>query len=327
MNTKPQRKAGTARSEVLEAIPAACSDEAKAVEFLERARWGASGPACPRCGSVEVYQMTSAKTGQRSARWLWRCRGCKRQYTVRVGTVMEDSAVPLRHWCLAYWLACAGKKGVSAKQIERQTGLSYKSALFLMHRIRWSMAEDSPQEGLLGGTVEADECYIGGKPKRKNNEGKHSGRKQGPKGNLQPVLAAVERGGRVRASHAQKVTAANLDAFLRANVADTATLYTDDNRLYTKTGPRFPGGHHTVKHSQYEYARGPVHTNTVEGYFSLLKRQIFGTHHAVSPKHLHRYVSESQYKYNTRKLDDGERTVLAIKRGDGRRLTHKGQTA
>src|SRR3989475_11676721 len=159
-----QHSAGGDKSEIVAAIPAACSDERTAVEFMERQRWGDS-PACPRCGDTDVYQVTDRQTGERSTRFLWDCRGCRRQFTVRIGTILEDSRVPLRHWCYAFWAACASKKGVSALQIKRQTGLSYKSALFLMHRIRWAMAEIPTRP--LTGIVEADETYVGGKPRGK----------------------------------------------------------------------------------------------------------------------------------------------------------------
>src|SRR5260370_28370417 len=160
---KPWTPAGD-KSELVAALPRACSDEREAVEFMEHQRWGDS-PACPRCGDMDVYKVIDRKTGARSRRFLWDCRGCRRQFTVRIGTILEDSRVPVRHWCYAFWAACASKKGVSALQIKRQTGLSYKSALFLMNRIRWTMAETP--EGPLGGIVEVDETYVRGKPRAK----------------------------------------------------------------------------------------------------------------------------------------------------------------
>ncbi len=134
----PHTPVGENKSEIVRQIPLACSDETAAVEFMEQLRWGDS-PACPHCGGVDVYKMLDRKTGERNKRFLWRCRDCGKQYTVKVGTVMEDSPIALRHWCFAYWAACTSKKGVSALQIQRQTGLTYKSALFLMHRIRHSI--------------------------------------------------------------------------------------------------------------------------------------------------------------------------------------------
>lgn len=146
---KPWNVAGD-KSEVVAAFPFACHDERTAVEFMERQRWGDS-PACPRCGDMDVYQLRDRTTGERGKRFLWDCRGCRRQFTVRIGTVFEDSRIPLKRWCFAFWSACSSKKGVSALQIKRETGLSYKSALFLMHRIRWAMAPDNEGGGPFGG--------------------------------------------------------------------------------------------------------------------------------------------------------------------------------
>src|SRR5581483_6196245 len=152
------------KSPAIEDIPLACCDEAAAVEFLEKQRWGDT-PACMKCGSVDVYKMTDIKTGKRNSRYLWRCHDCKEQYTVRIGTVFEDSRIELRHWCYAFWRAATSKKGVSALEIHRQTGLSYKSSLFMMHRIRFAMADSAPEP--LSGPVEVDETYVGGKPRYK----------------------------------------------------------------------------------------------------------------------------------------------------------------
>src|SRR5436309_2683617 len=149
------------KSSIVSALPRACSDERAAVEFLERQRWGAS-PACPRCGATDVYQMRG-RDGKRNKRFLWLCRGCGEQFTVRIGTVFEDSRIPLRHWCYAFWAASTSKKGASTLEICRQCQISYKSALFLMHRIRWAMAPDHGMAPKLSGTVEADETYVGGK--------------------------------------------------------------------------------------------------------------------------------------------------------------------
>jgi len=164
---KDQSKPGISDDEVVRDIPLACSNERAAIEFFERRRWG-DEPCCPHCGDTNVYEMTHRKTGERNARYLWRCKsdGCRKQFTVRIGTVMAESRIPLRHWCMALWLACSSKKGCVAKQIQRMTGLTYKSALFLMHRIRFAMAPVNENDGgKMMGTVEADETYVGGKPR------------------------------------------------------------------------------------------------------------------------------------------------------------------
>jgi transposase-like protein len=154
----------TKNDPVLTALPLACSDERAAVEFMEKQRW-AGQPACPRCGDMDVYQMKNIETGERQVNYRWRCKGCKQQYTVRTGTVFEDSRIELRHWCYAFWRAATSKKGVVALEIHRQTGLSYKSSLFLLQRIRFAMNNSMP--GMLEGPVEADETFAGGKPRRK----------------------------------------------------------------------------------------------------------------------------------------------------------------
>jgi transposase-like protein len=316
-------KPATDKCEIITAIPAACGDEKLAVELLEDLRWG-DEPACPHCGADDVYKMTKRGSQERNERFLWRCRGCGKQYTVRVGTVMEESRIPLRHWCYAYWAACASKKGVSALQIKRQTGLTYKSALFLMHRIRWAMRQDNPAP--LKGDVEADETYVGGKPRRKNNP-IWIGR-QGPaedfKDRKTPVVAIVERGGNVRAMATTEVKAQNLRQIIREMTDPKGSrLITDELASYRKIGPEFERGHETVNHGRREYARGDINTNTVESFFALLKRGVYGTFHNVSRKHLHRYVSEFEFRWNTRKFDDGARIKALIQNAEGKRLMYR----
>lgn len=193
------------KSSLVAGIPLACSDELAAVEFVEEQRWG-NTPCCVKCGSVEVYKMTDAKTGERNTRFLWRCRDCKEQYTVRIGTVYEESRLPLRHWAYAFWRACTSKKGVSALEIKRHCQISYKSALFLMNRIRYAMAPDLPTAPPLTGIVEVDETYVGGKPRYKSNKRGWS------RSTKTAVFAAVERGGQIRRHVVADVTARTLKA-------------------------------------------------------------------------------------------------------------------
>lgn len=302
----------TKDDEITQRLPLACVDEGAAVDFMEHQRWGMS-PVCPLCGGYQVYKMTDSNTGKRQANFRWRCRDCKGQYTVRKGTVLEDSAIPLKHWAFAFWRAATSKKGVSALEIHRQTGLSYKSSLFLLHRIRYAMADTS--KGQLGGAgvpVEADETYFG------NKEG--AARRPGT-GHKHAIFALVERNGGVRSFHVPSVTAKTLKPILDRNVSKHSDLMTDEAVVYKKLGKRF-ARHASVNHSRKEYARGDVTTNSVEGFFSILKRGLHGIYHNVSEHHLHRYLSEFDFRYSNRELSDGQRTALAIKQAEGKRLLY-----
>ena len=314
----------TKNDPTLQALPRACADELSAVEFMEAQRWG-NTPACPRCGSLDIYQMMGNKTGLRQAGYRWRCRDCasvktKDQFTVRTGTVFEDSRIPLMHWCFAFWRSATSKKGVSALEIHRQTGLSYKSCLFMLHRIRFAMSEEVTDK--LSGDVEIDEVYIGGKARRRNRE-PHAGRKE-----KMTVMGLKERGGRIRPKIVADVTGATVRAVIRENVDTSAHIYTDEFPGYKWTKKEY-AGHHSVKHSAYEYARMDgdrnVHSNSIEGFFSILRRGLDGIYHSVSKEHLHRYLAEFQFRHDHREMTDGQRVVQAIRAADGKRLTYAEQ--
>lgn len=291
------------------------STEEAARGYFERMRWP-KGPACPHCGNAErIYARTAnAKSGVRAG--LYKCGECEDTFTVTVGTVMEDSKIPLSKWLIAFYMMCASKTQVSALQLQRQLELgSYRTALFLCHRIRYGLKDVFPSAQLTG-EVEADETYIGGKVR---------GKGRGYKGNKAVVVALVERDGNVRSHVADSVNSKSVDALLKANVAPEAHLNTDESPLYAKAGERF-ASHSAVNHSEeeysyYDYRSGrTVTTNTVEGFFGNSKRSIDGTHHHVSRKHLHLYTAELDFKYNTRKVTDGERTAQGIRRIEGKRL-------
>lgn len=324
--SKPRAKVGERKSAIVRAVPLACADEKAALAFMEEMRWG-DYPCCPHCGSTNVYRMMSRATGEREKHGRWRCRDCSKMFSVRTGSVMEDSKIPLRHWAFAFWAAASSKKGVSSKQIQRQTGLSYKAALFLMHRIRYAMSPGS-ESPKLDGVVEADETFIGGAPRYRVRYGKHRGRKvDRPRSvnhwqtNKHSVFAAVERGTRrVRTRVLPTINSENLHAAVMDLIHPSSHLMTDERWAYKAIGKHM-ASHQAVCHHEREYARGEVTTNRIEGFFALLKRAIYGTHHAVSRKHLHRYCDESAFKYETGALDDGERMRLAITLASGRRLT------
>jgi transposase-like protein len=304
------------KSVTVEAIPLACSDELAGVELLEALRWG-ENPTCVHCGSAAVYKMKDAATGERSKRYLWRCHDCKKQYTVRIGTVYEESRIELRHWCYAFWRASTSKKGVAALEIKRHCQISYKSALFLMNRIRFAMAPDQLAAPKLTGIVECDETRVGGKPRHCNYYVPRPPKKK------TVVFAAVQRDGQIRRRVIADVSAKTLKAAIREVVDSRARIYTDDFPSYDGIGNYFSGGHRTVNHSKKEYVCGTVHTNTAESSFALIKRGIMGIYHSVSREHLHRYISQFDFLWNLRKLNDGERTIAAIKCADGKRLMYK----
>lgn len=314
------------KSEELAAVRAAGRDEKSAVEFLERARWG-SGPTCPRCGSGNVYTMQDRTNSGREKNFRWRCRVCKRMYTVRTNTIMEESRLPLRVWCHVIWRTCASKKGVSALQIQREVEISYTTALYLMKRVREMMGVDHGTPKKLSGIVEADETYVGGKPRWKAGINKATGKRFTGRGTKKtPVFAVVERGGEVRLSKLDRITAPKLIPAIWDVVDQTnTTIVTDELGAYNGVGRRVSGGHKTVKHSAGQYVdgvNGEVHSNTAESVFSLIKRGLIGTFHSVSKAHLPRYLNEFEFRWNTRFMDDGERVVQAIRQAEGKRLTY-----
>lgn len=312
---KEAKKHSLSTSRFIEQMPLVCGDELAAVEFLERQRWG-DAPACVHCGSVRVYKMLDGKREHRNKRFLWRCLDCHEQYTVRIGTVYEESRIPLRHWCYAFWRASTSQKGVSALEIKRHCQISYKSALFLMNRIRFAMAPD-PDSPKLTGTVECDETYVG--PRKPRYKGIS---RRGRGTSKIPVFAAVSRNGQIRRHLVADVTGATLKGAIRDMVAKKARIITDEHSSYNGIGGEYAGGHHRVCHAAKEYARGEVHTNTAESSFALLKRGIVGIHHNV---HLHSYVWRYDFLWNNRQLNHGERTLLAVQSSEGKRLMYKGR--
>jgi transposase-like protein len=321
MKKAKKNRHNLSKSEAIGEIPLACSNELAAVEFFERQRWG-SVPVCVHCESSAVYKMTDAATGERNQRFLWRCRECGKQYTVRIGTVYEETRLELRHWCYAFWRASTSKKGVSALEIMRNCQISYKSALFLMNRIRFAMAPD-PTDPKLIGTVECDETYIGGKPRL--GDGKIHKRGRGT--SKTPVFAAVERNGKIRRRVVADVTGETLKAAIREEVDTRARIITDELASYNGIGSEYEGGHETVCHGTREYARGDVYTNTAESSFALVKRGIVGIYHNVSTEYPHRYLWQFDFIWNNRQSNDGERVEAAIRSAEGKRLMYKAPAA
>ena len=228
---------------VTQEIPLACASEVAAVEFMERKRWG-DCPTCPDCKSTKVYKMVG-KDGKRQANFRWRCKECSKQYTVRVDTIFAESRIKLRHWCYVFWRASTSKKGVSALEIHRHTGVSYKSSLFMMQRIRHAMSDSVTEP--LSGQVEVDELYVGGKPryKGKDKNGKWIN-KRGRGTNKQPVMAMLQRGGKVKTRVIADITGDTFKDAIREMVAWNSAIITDEHKSYIGIGKYYLGGHHTT---------------------------------------------------------------------------------
>jgi transposase-like protein len=291
------------------------SDENAAREALEAVRWP-SGPVCPHCGSVERIALVGGKKHSHRP-GLYYCNDCKGQFTVTVGSVFERSKVPLTKWWLATFLLCSSKKGISSHQLHRSLGVTYKTAWFMSHRIREAMREGgfSPLGG-EGKTVESDETFVGGKAKNRAYK---------PPPPKEPVLALVERGGKVRSYHVPDVTAATLKPIIADTIAKDSHFRTDESGIYWSIGEQFTT-HQTVVHSIGEYVRGDAHTNTVEGYFSIFKRGIYGCYFHVSQAHLKRYLCEFDFRYNYRialGFSDKQRTNAVMRGIAGKRLTYR----
>jgi transposase-like protein len=292
-----------------------------AVEYLERLRW-TDGRVCPHCGTIDDAEREHYRIRRKgSARKLWKCFSCRKQFTVTVGTIFEDSHIPLNKWLLAFYLLCSSKKGMSALQIQRMLKVSYKTAWFMCHRIRWAMGEPAFTEK-LSGVVEADETYVGGKNRNRKRQDRQ--KKVGRGTDKAPVMLLVERGGQVRSSHVANVSGDVVKGFIRMHVDPSARIMTDAFASYRGLHKEF-AGHEVVNHADDEWVRGDAHTNTAENYFSILKRGINGSYHHVSKAHLHRYLSEFDFRYNNRQangVDDAERTRRAIQGAAGKRLMY-----
>lgn len=287
-------------------------DDTAARKHLEATRWP-NGAVCPHCGGTE---RNSALNGKAHRPGLWFCGDCRTQFSVTVGTVFERSKVPLHKWLMAVHLLCASKKGISSLQLQRMLGVTYKTAWFMAHRIREAMKDESTEQ--LGGPgtsgiVEADETYFG--RTRGLGKGNHQDHKQ-------KVVALVERNGRVRAFHVPTVNIRTLKPILEGQISKDARLMTDSATMYRKMGKSFKS-HEYVDHTHKEYARGDVTTNTVEGFFGILKRGIHGNYQHVSPAHLYRYVNEFSFRYNYRKVTDESRTEAALAGIEGKRLLYR----
>lgn len=286
-------------------------NEGAAFEYVESKLWP-DGPYCPFCGECERIGRLQGKSNRAGLR---KCYACRKPFTVRIGTIFESSHAPLRIWLQAMHLLCSSKKGISTRQLQRTLGVGMKTAWFLGHRIRAAMDEgfggfDGPVGG-SGKTVEADEMYLGKSPKTRRFEGERPAQ----------VLSLVERGGPIRSMYLDHRT---VRAALYQHLDFDSRLVTDGHVYYTKL---LPLGHHEfVDHSKGEYTRGDVHTQTLEGFFSIFKRGLVGVYQHIDQKHLNRYLAEFDFRMNNREklgIDDVQRTANAVKGAKGKRLTYR----
>lgn len=290
--------------QMMEAFP----DEQVCIDHLRAIRWK-NGAYCPHCGSTTVYHFSDRRTHK--------CGECRQRFSIKVGTIFEDTKLPLRKWFIAIWLITSHKKGIASTQLAKDLKITQKSAWFVLHRLRYA-ARTQSFAAPLEGDIEVDETYIGGK-----NKNRHKGKKVPGTGSAGKaiVMGAIERGGSVVARVVQSTETEEMEAFVDGVVSDkVTTLSTDEHSGYRRLGVKYPHG--VVRHGKGEYVSGVIHTQTIDGYWSQLKRQIIGIHHWVSVKHLDRYVAESSWRYNRRGAGEGARVNNLLADATGH-LTYK----
>lgn len=284
------------------------SDLDVCTEFVAKLRWP-NGPVCPRCGSVEYSYLTTRR--------LWKCKGCKKQYSVKLGTIFEDSALGLDKWLPAVWLIANSKNGISSHELGRALGTTQKSAWFMLHRIRLAMQTGSFDK--LGGEIEVDETFIGGKARNMHKDVRKR-KITGTGGKDKSIVMGIrQRDGEIRASVVPDNKRTTLQGRIAENVASGSAVYTDVGGGYTGLGGMY--AHETVDHAEW-YVDGPAHTNGLENFWSLLKRGLNGTYVSVEPFHLFRYLDERLFAYNLRELNDYSRFETVLRAVTGRRLTY-----
>jgi transposase-like protein len=290
------------------------ADKKNAVDFVVELRWP-DGVRCPHCQSKNLYRVAT--------RFIWQCKECKKQFSVKVGTIFEDSALGLDKWLCAIWMIANAKNGISSYEIHRALGITQKSAWFMLHRIRLAMQQGSLDK--LSGDVEVDETYVGGKVKNMHKAKIEAREKQGRGAvNKTIVMGLLERNGQVRTKVISKANKRTLQTEIKRHVAPGSNVYTDEFTPYQGLTPSY--AHHVIEHAT-EYVRGNVHTNGIENYWSLFKRALRGTYVNCDSAHLFRYLDEENFRFNNRTTNDAKRFALALSGISGKRLTYDQLTA
>lgn len=302
-------------TELIKAFP----DDESARVYLENQRW-ADGVFCPFCGNTEkIYTINNGRR-----RMCGEIR-CAKQFSVTVGTIFENTKLPLNKWFAAIYLMTAHRKGISSLQLSRDIGVTQKTAWFMLHRIR-EMVSVRESQVQMSGVIEVDESYIGGKEKNKHKRKRIKEKKQtGRSASKTPVLGILQRGGQVFAKKVISADHAHILPEIDKRVEKGSTIMTDNWPAYQKLDLDY--AHYVIDHSNGYYGRGQIHTNTIEGFWSLLKRGVIGIYHFVSYRHLNKYCAEYAYRYNTNKISDPERFKKALPMGEGKRLKYKDLTA
>jgi transposase-like protein len=306
MNTiSPKKQQFENLIQMMSAFP----NEQSAIDHFTAIRWK-NGAFCSLCGSTKVYHFSDQRTHK--------CGDCRKRFSIKVGTIFEDSKIELRKWMMAIWLITAHKKGIASTQLAKDIGVTQKTAWFMLHRLRYA-AQTKSFNRPLEGEIEADETFIGGKEKNKH-AWQRKGGTQGGAGKI-AVMGILERDGELRTGTMKNLAAQNVKSAIRQNVAAGSLILTDEHRSFQGLGRDYI--HHTVNHSAGEYVRKfYIHTNGIESVWALFKRQIVGTHHWMSPKHLSRYLNEMTWRFNLRNIGDGDRVNALLDQTSGR-LTYK----